>query len=76
MALSDCPDMNKRNVDGDGSLSSVPCDATDRNDLVTCCEEFFGHKANVQRSIEIGEKAIADVLEPFEMAGADGHPVR
>ena len=68
--------MDEGHVDGNGSLSSLPCDATDRDDMVTCGEEFFGHKANVKGSIEIGEKAFGDVLEAFEMAGADGHPVR
>ena len=76
MTLSDCPDMDEGHVDGYAGLSGRSFDAADRDDLVTGGDEFFGDKANVKSSIEIGEKAFGDVLEAFEMAGADRHPVR
>ena len=51
-------------------------DTTDGDDVLARRDEFFGDKANVESSIERGEKAFGDVLEALEMPGADGHPFR
>ncbi len=44
--------------------------------MVTRGDELFWNKSNVERAIEIGEKALSNIFEPFVMARADGHPVR
>ena len=76
MPVSDCPDVDEGHVDWYSRVSSRPLDTTDGDDVLARRDEFFGDKANVESSIERGEKAFGDVLEALEMPGADGHPFR
>jgi hypothetical protein len=70
------PDMHEWHVDGYASLSSLSYDATDRDHMVIRGNEFLWNKSNVERAIKSGEKALSNIFEAFEMARADGHPVR
>ena len=76
ITVTDGPNVRERHIDRHRSLSGLPFDTPQRDDLITRSDELLCNEMDVERLIKAREKPFEHILKTFEMAAANRHPQR